>query len=40
MMQWTYLLWIMRDKDEDARSPLDDCKAAPPYCHARLSSIE
>ena len=40
MMQWTYLLWIMRDKDQDACSRLDDCKAAAPYCHARLSSIE
>jgi hypothetical protein len=35
-----YLLWIMRDKDQDARSRLDDCEVAAPYCHARLSSIE
>jgi hypothetical protein len=35
-----YLLGIMRDKDQDARSRLDAAKAAAPYCHARLSSTE
>jgi hypothetical protein len=35
-----YLLKIMRDKDQDARSRLDAAKAAAPYCHARLSSTE
>jgi hypothetical protein len=35
-----YLLRIMRDKDQDARSRLDAAKAVAPYCHARLSSTE
>jgi len=35
-----YLLGIMRDKDQYARSRLDAAKAAAPYCHARLSSTE
>jgi hypothetical protein len=35
-----YLLRIMRDEDQDARSRLDAAKAAAPYCHARLSSTE
>jgi hypothetical protein len=35
-----YLLRIMRDEDQDARSRLDAARAAAPYCHARLSSTE
>jgi hypothetical protein len=35
-----YLLGIMRDENQDARSRLDAAKAAAPYCHARLSSTE
>ena len=38
MMPLDYLLWIMRDEDQEARSRLDAAKAAAPYCHARLSS--
>ena len=40
MVPLDYLLGIMRDKDQDARSRLDAAKAAAPYCHARLSSTE
>jgi hypothetical protein len=40
MMPLDYLLGIMRDKDQDARSRLDAARAAAPYCHARLSSTE
>jgi hypothetical protein len=40
LMPLEYLLEIMRDKDQDARSRLDAAKAAAPYCHARLSSTE
>ncbi len=40
MMPLDYLLGIIRDKDQDGRSRLDAAKAAAPYCHARLSSIE
>lgn len=35
-----YLLGIMRDKDQDACSRLNAARAAAPYCHARISSIE
>jgi hypothetical protein len=35
-----FLLEIMRDKNQDARSRLDAARAAAPYCHARLSSTE
>jgi hypothetical protein len=40
MMPLDYLLGIMRDEDQDARSRLDAAKAAAPYCHARLSSTQ
>jgi hypothetical protein len=40
MMPLDYLLGIMRDEDQDARSRLDAAKAAVPYCHARLSATE
>jgi hypothetical protein len=40
MMPLDYLLGIMRDADQDARSRLDAAKVAAPYCHARLSSTE
>ena len=40
MMPLDYLLRIMRDQDQDARSRLDAAKAAAPYCHARLSLTE
>jgi hypothetical protein len=39
-MPLAYLLGIMRDEDQDARSRLTLPKAAAPYCHARLSSTE
>ena len=39
-MPLEYLLGIMRDKGQDARSRLDAAKATRPYCHARLSSTE
>jgi hypothetical protein len=35
-----HLLGIMRDKDQDACSRLNAARAAAPYCHARISSIE
>jgi hypothetical protein len=35
-----YLLAIMRDEAQDARSRLNAARAAAPYCHARLSSTE
>jgi hypothetical protein len=40
MMPLDFLLGIMRDDEQDARSRLDAAKAAAPYCHARLSSTE
>ena len=40
MMPLDYLLWIMRDEDQEVRSRLDAAKAAAPSCHARLSSTE
>jgi hypothetical protein len=40
MMPLDYLLGIMRDEDQNARSRLDAARAAAPYCHARLSSTE
>ena len=33
-----YLLAIMRDENQDARSRLNAAKAAAPFCHARISS--
>jgi hypothetical protein len=39
-MPLEYLLGIMRDKGQDARSRLDAAKAAAPDCHARLSSLK
>jgi hypothetical protein len=30
----------MRDDNEDERTRLDAAKAAAPYCHARLASME
>jgi len=40
MLPLDYLLGIVRDKDQDARSRLDAAKAAAPYRHGRLSSTE
>ena len=40
VMPLDFLLGIMRDENQDARSRLDAAKAAAPYCHARLSSTE
>src|ERR1700722_7659444 len=40
MMPLDYLLAIMRNGDQDARCRPDAAKAAPPYCHARLSATE
>jgi hypothetical protein len=40
MMPLDYLLGIMRDEAQDARSRLNAARAAAPYCHARISSIE
>ena len=40
MTPLNYLLAIMRDEAQDARSRLDAARAAAPYCHARLSSTE
>ena len=40
MMPLDFLLGIMRDEDQDARSRLDAAKTAAPYCHARLSATE
>jgi hypothetical protein len=39
-MPLDFLLEIMRDENQDARSRLDAAKAAAPDCHARLSSTE
>jgi hypothetical protein len=40
MTPLNYLLAIMRDEAQDARSRLNAARAATPYCHARLSSTE
>ena len=40
MTPLNYLLAIMRDEAQDARSRLNAARAAAPYCHARLSSTE
>jgi hypothetical protein len=40
MMPLDFLLGIMRNENQDARSRLDAAKAAAPYCHARLCSTE
>jgi hypothetical protein len=39
-MPLDFLLGIMRDESQDARSRVDAAKAAAPYCHARLSATE
>lgn len=35
-----YMLTVLRDPDTDAEQRLDAAKAAAPYVHARLTSIE
>lgn len=35
-----YMLGVMRDAGADEAKRLDAAKAAAPYCHARLSSVE
>jgi hypothetical protein len=35
-----YMLQVMRDAGADEAKRLDAAKAAAPYCHARLSSVE
>jgi len=35
-----YLLGIMNDEEQDQRLRMDAAKAAAPFCHPRLSSIE
>ena len=35
-----YMLGVMRDEAADEAKRLDAAKAAAPYCHARLSSVE
>ena len=40
MTPLNYLLAIMRDEAQDARSRLNAARAAAPYCHARISSTE
>lgn len=40
IMPLDFLLEIMRDGSQEARSRLDAAKAAAPYCHARLSATE
>lgn len=35
-----YLLQVMRDEDADKAQRMDAAKAAAPYVHARLASVE
>ncbi len=35
-----YLLSIVRDESQDRPARVDAAKAAAPYCHARLSSLD
>ena len=39
-MPLDYLLSIVRDESQDRPARVDAAKAAAPYCHARLSSLD
>ena len=40
LMPLDYLLSIVRDESQDRPARVDAAKAAAPYCHARLSSLD